>query len=83
MTIGCIWIIESYRFLSSSSEDLVENLDVDVFEILRHAFPDHWEFLVTKLAYPYEFYNCVGDYQKPVDNLKNEDFYSKKCLSRW
>ena len=34
------------------------------------------------MAYPYEFFNCIEDYQKPVDNLKKEDFFSKlknKC----
>ena len=43
VTYGCIKIIESYRFLSSSSEELVENLDEDDFKILRQVFPDHWE----------------------------------------
>ena len=35
-----------------------------------------------KLAYPYQYFNSVDDYQKPVDNLKTEDFFSKlkyKC----
>ena len=30
-----------------------------------------------KLAYPYEYFNCLDDYQKPVDRLKEEDFFSK------
>ena len=29
------------------------------------------------MAYPYEFFNSIEDYQKPVDNLKKEDFFSK------
>ena len=35
-----------------------------------------------KLAYPYEYFNSIDDYQKPVDNLKKEHFFSKlkiKC----
>ena len=29
------------------------------------------------MAHPYEFFNSIDDYQKPVDNLKKEDFFSK------
>ena len=34
------------------------------------------------MAYPYEFFNCIEDYQKPVNKLKKEDFFCKlknKC----
>ena len=34
------------------------------------------------MAYPYEFFKCIADCQKPVDNLTKEDFFSKlktKC----
>ena len=40
-------------------------------------FPDKWKYLTQKLAYPYEYFNSIDDYQKPVDNLKKEDFFSK------
>ena len=30
-----------------------------------------------KLAYLFECFNSLNDYQKPVDNLKKEDFFSK------
>ena len=29
------------------------------------------------MAYPYEFFNSIEDYPKPVDNLRKEDFFSK------
>ena len=35
-----------------------------------------------KVAYPYEYFSSIDDYQKPVDNLKKEHFFSKlknKC----
>ena len=51
-------------------------------KILKTAFPDKWKNLTKKLAYPYEFFNSTDDYQKPVDNLKKEDFFTKlknKC----
>ena len=29
------------------------------------------------MAYSYEYFNCLDDYEKPVDNLKEEDFLIK------
>ena len=46
-------------------------------KILKTGFPDKWKYFTKKLAYPYEYFNCIDDYQKPVDNLKKEDFFSK------
>ena len=58
-------------------EKLVQNLDEDDFKILKKEFPDKWQYLNKKLAYPYEYFNSIDDYKKPVDNLKKEDFFSK------
>ena len=79
---GCIRFIDSYRFLSEALNELVKNLDEDDFKILTKEFPDKWQYLNKKLAYPYQYLNSINDYQKPVDNLKKEDFFSKlknKC----
>ena len=46
-------------------------------KILITGFPDKWKYLTKKLAYPYEFFNSIEDYQKPVNKLKKEDFFSK------
>ena len=51
-------------------------------KILKTGFREKWKNLTKKLAYPYEIFNCIEDYQKPVNNLKKEDFFSKlknKC----
>ena len=74
---GCIRFIDSYRFLSESLDKLVKNLDVDDFKILKKEFPNKWKFLNKKLAYPYQYFNIINDYQKPVAKLKKEDFFSK------
>ena len=74
---GCIRFIDSYRFLSDSLDKLVKILDEDDFKILKKEFPDKWQYLNKKLAYPYEYFNNIDDYQKPVDNLKRENFFSK------
>ena len=77
VTYGCIRFIDSYRFLSSSLDSLVKNLDEDDFKILKKEFPDKWWYLNKKLAYPYEYFNSIDDYKKPVHNLENKDFFSK------
>ena len=69
---GCITFIDSYRFLSSSLDDLVKNLDKDDFVILKKEFPDKWQYLNQKLAHPYQYFNNIDDYKKPVDILKKE-----------
>ena len=37
-------------------------------KLLKTGFPDTWKNLTKKLAYPYEFFKSIEDYQKPVDN---------------
>ena len=55
----------------------------DKFNKLKKEFMDKWQYLNKRLAYPYEYFNCIDDYyQKPVNDLKKEDFSSKlkkKC----
>ena len=74
---GCITFSDIYRFLSSSLDKLVENLDESNFKFLKKEFPDNWNILNKKLAYPYEDFNKLEDYQKPVDNLIKKDFFGK------
>ena len=73
---GCIRFVDSYRFLSESLDELVKNLDENDLKFLKKKFPDKWQFLNKILAYPYEYFNSIEDYQKPVDILKKEDFFS-------
>ena len=46
-------------------------------KILKTGFPDMWKYLTKKMAYPYEYFYNIDDYQKPVNNLKKKDFFSK------
>ena len=36
-------------------------------KILKTEFPDKWKVLTEKILYPYEYFNNIDDYQKPVD----------------
>ena len=77
VTYGCLRFIDSYRFLWSSLDSLVKTSVIDDYEILKNEFPDKWDYLNEKLVYPYEFFSSIDDYEKQVDNLKKEDFFSK------
>ena len=51
-------------------------------KLLKTEFPDKWKYLTKNLANSYEYFDSIDDYHKPVDNLKQEDFFSKlknKC----
>ena len=45
VTYDCISFLDIYRFLSSSLDKLVKNLDEDDFKILKKGFPDKWQYL--------------------------------------
>ena len=58
-------------------EALLNYIAENVLKLLKTEFPDKWKYLTKKLAYPYEYFNSIGDYQKPADNSNKEDFFSK------
>ena len=63
-------------------EALLNYMGENDLKILKTEFPDKWNYLTKKIGYPYELFYSIDDYQKPVDNLKIEDFFSKlknKC----
>ena len=54
VTYGCEKFIDSFRFLSSVLDSLVKTLNEDDCKILKKEFPNNWQLLNKKLAYPYE-----------------------------
>ena len=77
------------KLLKKDYPDKIKNLEEALLifvgendlKILKTGFPDKWKYLTKKLAYPYEFFNSIEDYQKPVNKLKKEDFFSK--FKKW
>ena len=63
--------------IKNLEEVLVNYMGENNLKILKTGFPDKWKYFPKKLAYTYECFNNIDDYQKPVDNLKKEDFFSK------
>ena len=68
--------------IKNLEEALLDYIGENDLKILKTGFPDKWKYLTKKLAYPYEYFNSIDDYQKPVDKLEKKDFFSKlknKC----
>ena len=68
--------------INELEEALLHYIGENDLKILKTEFPDEWKYLIKKLAYHYEYFNSIEDYQKPVKNLENKDFFSKlknKC----
>ena len=63
--------------IKNLEEALLNYMGENDFKNLKTGFLDKWKYLTNKLAYPYEFFNSVEDYQKSVNDLKKEDFFSK------
>ena len=63
--------------IKNLEEALLNYMGENDLKFLKTGFPDKWKNLTKKLEYPYEHFNMIDDYQKPVDNLKKEDFFSK------
>ena len=68
--------------IKNLEEALLDYMGGNGLKFLETGFPNKWKYLTKKLAYPYENFNSIDDYQKPVDNLAKEYFFSKiknKC----
>ena len=68
--------------INNLEEALLNYMGEYDLKILKAEFLDKWKYLTKKLAYPYEYFNSIEDYKKPVDNLENKNFFSKlknKC----
>ena len=63
--------------IKNLEEALLDYMGENDLKILKTGFHDKWKYLTKKLAYPYEYFNSIEDYQKLVDNLKKEGFFSK------
>ena len=63
--------------IKNLEEALLNYMGENYLKILKTEFPDKWKHSTKKLAYSYEYFNSIDDYQKPVEILKKEDFFSK------
>jgi hypothetical protein len=72
--IGCLKFIDSMRFLNSSLDSLSSSLPKEK-NILRGLMEED-PLITKKLAYPYEYFQSLEDYDKPLQ-LTKEDYFSQ------
>ena len=56
--------------INELEEALLNYMGEHDIKILKTEFPDKWKYLTKKLAYPYEYFNSIEDYQKSLNDLK-------------
>ena len=44
---------------------------------METEFPDKWNYLGKKLAFPYESFKSIDENQKHFSNIEKEEFFSK------
>ena len=75
--------IEKFKkFYPNKFDELEETLlnyrgEIDLKNLKTELLDNMWKHLISKLNYPYEVFKSNNGYQKPLDNLKKEDFFSK------
>ena len=71
-----IRFIDSFKFLSTSLNDLVSNLQPSDFKNLNRVIKNNYSLLARKGVYPYDYvtsFNKLKETKLP----SKEDFYSK------
>ena len=74
--------IDSFQFLSSSLESLVENLGKDDFKHLSQEFDSNVLDLVKQKGfYPYEYMNIFEKFEKELPS--KEKLYNSLTVKKW
>ena len=63
--------------IKNLEEALLDYMGENYLENFKTGFPNKWKYLTKELAYPYEYFNSIENYKKPVNNLEKKDFFSK------
>ena len=71
-----IRFIDSFKFLSTSLNDLVENLEPSDFKNLNRVIKNNSSLLARKGVYPYDYVTSINKL-KETKLPSKEDFYSK------
>ena len=54
--------------INKLEEAFLDYIGDNDLKILKTEFPDKWRYLTKKLAYRYQYFNSIEDYNKPFDN---------------
>ena len=68
-------LLDSRNFLKGALADLSENLPDEYKIVTREHFPERFELLETKIAFPYEWLDEENLFDEKLPSIEN--FYSK------
>ena len=64
-SVGQLKFLDSFQFMASSLEKLVDATDKSDFKLTRKEFGDQTEILLRKGVYPYEYINSLERFNEP------------------
>ena len=91
-SIGKLDFIDTFRFMNSSLEKLIQNVSPEDMTFLKSLSKDEDQFRIMrrKGLFPYEWFNDINKFDVPIDELKPDDFNNqlnmtklKKCDYSW
>ena len=87
-SVGQLKFLDSFLFMASSLEKLVDATDKSDFKLTRKEFGDQTEILLRKGVYPYEYINSLERFNEPklptIDTFyskSSDESVSKKIIS--
>jgi hypothetical protein len=83
-TIGRLHFIDTARFMNSSLESLIKNVDDCDKHFLRHLAKNDEEFKIMKKKahFPYEWFDNIDKLKTPISNIDKEHFNNKLNLTQ-
>lgn len=83
-SIGNLTFIDTFRFMSTSLEKLIQNVDQDKKIFLRHLAKDDKQFKIMnkKGLFPYDWFDNINKLDASIDELTIDDFNNKQNMSK-
>ena len=77
ITYGCAKLLDSLKFLLESLDGCASSFKDEDYVILKEQFQENYHLFTKKLAYPYDYFETIEDYEKDINFSTEKDYYSK------
>ena len=74
---GKLKFLDSLKFLQHSLDECAQSLKDKDFIFLKKEFGDNYHLFTKKIAYSYDYFETLEDYEKDINLLKDDDYYSR------
>ena len=78
---GKLKFLDSLKFLQHSLDECAQSLKDKDFIFLKKEFGDNYHLFTKKIAYSYDYFETLEDYEKDINLLKDDDYVMIKKLS--